>query len=289
VERFFGLMTELPPGLSFRLSRLFHHLDSQIDKLSIDIEHATSVKPSYNDSVFIISLQLDKLNANMDKARSIVLDLEKSTNATSSPPLLSQSFRSSSPLSQDNSWVVTQHRQHLKQLNDRMHVVQRTVRTVREQENELYKQYIAQQHLQQQEVIADEVQSQSTLKQRRPSMVNERETSSTSVGKNMSVESKLAVQRNTQESLSNEILSMVQTMRRNALTFGEKIARDNNLVESTSNALNKSAANMNKVEGRLSTYHKMTAIGWRFYILAVVFLFVSLVMGMTIIRLFPKW
>jgi hypothetical protein len=91
-----------------------------------------------------------------------------------------------------------------------------------------------------------------------------------------------------QESLSTEILGFASTLKANAIKMGEKLAADTKLVESAGEALEKVVGGVEKTSTQLNKYTKSDALGWRFYILAVLGVFLSLVFGMTIVWIFPK-
>lgn len=105
----------------------------------------------------------------------------------------------------------------------------------------------------------------------------------------LSMEDKLSIDRNTQESISSDLLAMVSTIKQNALKFNEKMTADEDVLKNTSDALHQTSSNMDKVGSRLSKYRSSTAIGWWFYIFSALFLIVAIIAGMIIIRLFPKW
>lgn len=261
-----------------QLLQLFKNLDSEVNQL----EYITKKEPekdediTYNNDVFIASLELEKLNVTMDKARSILLELEASTSSPNNSPSASTNsllMRSSSP--KINNTQTGPLRTHLKTLNSRIQHIGQTIRAIQLQETNLYND--EQRRKQQQEQQGKE-KDVSSFKHRNISHNND-----------SSLDQKLSVQKNTQETLSTEILDMVSTMKSNALKFADKITEDNNVVSSTSEALHKSSGNMNKVGNKLSTWQKSSALGYRFYIFAGLFLFLSLVIGMTLVQLFPKW
>ncbi|KAA8898676.1 hypothetical protein TRICI_006493 [Trichomonascus ciferrii] len=256
-----------------QLLQLFKHIDEETAHLE-DVTKDVSVQKaggSYNHDVFIASLELDKLNINMDRARSILLDIESAASPGESPSASTASLLRTANASSKTSML----RGHLKSLNDRLQRIGQTVRAVQVGEARAYD---------------DE---QTKLHHRRTSSLTAASLKEKSVddaqGHSSSMDQKLSVQRNTQETLSSEILDMVSTMKNNALRFADKIAQDNNVIQSTSDALHKSSGSMNKVGSRLSSWQKSSALGYKFYILSALFLFLALVLGMTFVRLFPKW
>lgn len=106
---------------------------------------------------------------------------------------------------------------------------------------------------------------------------------------NLSMEDKLSIDRNTQDSISSDLLAMVSTIKQNAMKFNEKMTADEDVLRNTSEALHQTSSNMDKVGSRLSKYRSSTAIGWWFYIFSVLFLIIAIIAGMIIIRIFPKW
>lgn len=108
-------------------------------------------------------------------------------------------------------------------------------------------------------------------------------------GKAMTDEDKVLVQQDIQESLATDILSLVATMKSNAIKFRDSMATDTKVLSETSDALEQSATSMGVVGKKMSSYRKSAAIGWMFYFWASLGIFVAVVAAMAIIRLFPKW
>lgn len=100
---------------------------------------------------------------------------------------------------------------------------------------------------------------------------------------------KVQIQSQTQDSIAADILSLVRQLRSDAVSFSERLVVDTDVVAGTAATLEKSAGVMGRVGGRLGEYQRSTAIGWWFYIWAVVFLVAAIVGSMIVIRLFPKW
>lgn len=114
-------------------------------------------------------------------------------------------------------------------------------------------------------------------------------SSKTDEKKALSDEDKVRLQQNTQESIAGDILSLVATIKENALRFQESITHDTAVLNDTAESLEKSSGLMGNVGSRLNKYHKSTAIGWWFYIWATLGMIAAVVIGMLIIQLFPKW
>ncbi|CAN6630182.1 protein transport protein Use1p [Trichomonascus vanleenenianus] len=244
-------------SINSQLDQLFRSLENTTSTLETDLGATENQKYSHN--AFIASLELNKLGINVDHARGLLLQLESHSHHTPS----NRSYRS-----------------RLKHLNDRIQRLGHDLREIERKEQEQAKKDLEELNHQQDASLVSE------LKQRRPSHVQQGDRG---ISSGLSMESKLAVQQTTQEEMSHDILGLVQKMKQNAITFAEKVAQDAGVVESTSQALGSSSTNMTKVGSKLSRYHSTTALGWRFYIMAIAFMVIALVFGMVIIRLFPKW
>lgn len=251
---------------TFRLERLLKSIDESTSK--VEALEPGSSKP-FDPKVFVVSLELDKISANIDQARSILLDLE-AANTTSS---------------------LSSQRAQLKALNGRIQKIQHTVRVARNRDESSFKQH-------QEEEQAKRRQSTSSgsshLKHRsstsisHPSGEPSGEKRDASVGESSGLEEKLSVHRTTQEAVSSEILDMVSKIKENAIKFADKVAQDRDIVQTTSDALHKSAGSMDKVGSRLNSWQATSAIGWKFYIYAALFLVLSVIMGLFLVHL-PKW
>jgi hypothetical protein len=254
----------------------------------------------YNDQNFITSLQLHRLSITMDEARSILIDLEQQerheSRSTSgigtSLEAVRELKRTPSPVSVARS-LFAPARKRLKSLNDRLQVIEYTVERQRRAEKTAFQDELKhKEHTQQLGSISNDVKS--TLTHRRqssgdgdPSLLEHHKKSNELRGE-MTMEEKLAVQGSVQESLSTEILGFASTLKANAIKMGEKLAADTKLVESAGEALEKVVGGVEKTSTQLNKYTKSDALGWRFYILAVLGVFLSLVFGMTIVWIFPK-
>lgn len=100
---------------------------------------------------------------------------------------------------------------------------------------------------------------------------------------------KLDVNSFEQENLSSELVDMAATIKKNALKFQRKLDADSDLVGTTTDAIQRTAGSMTSVGARLQQYRKGSQLGWMFYILSALFIFVSLFVGMALIQLFGKW
>lgn len=89
--------------------------------------------------------------------------------------------------------------------------------------------------------------------------------------------------------LSTDILSLVRTLKQDALSFSEKLAADANVLEGTARSLERSSGAMGRVGSRLGEYRRTAALGWWFYVMAILGIVGAVVGGMIIIKLFPKW
>lgn len=105
----------------------------------------------------------------------------------------------------------------------------------------------------------------------------------------LSDEDKVMLQQNSQDSIASEVLGLVAVMKANAIKFRDSLSTDTQVLNDASEALEKSSGVMGVVGSKMNNYRRSTAIGWWFYIWATLGIFVAVVVGMTIIRLFPKW
>ncbi|KAK9451395.1 uncharacterized protein V1518DRAFT_8791 [Limtongia smithiae] len=103
------------------------------------------------------------------------------------------------------------------------------------------------------------------------------------------LEDRLEYHRQQQESLSTALLAQTALLKRNALALGNKLESDKDVVTNAMNALDKNVDNMKRTGGRLAQYRETNAIGWRFYIVSAVVMFLSMLMALIIIKLLPKW
>lgn len=100
---------------------------------------------------------------------------------------------------------------------------------------------------------------------------------------------KLHLNHTLHSTLSNDILSLVRTLKQDALSFSEKLAADANVLDSTARSLERSSGAMGRVGSRLGEYRRTSALGWWFYVVAVLGIVAAVIGGMIIIKLFPKW
>lgn len=100
---------------------------------------------------------------------------------------------------------------------------------------------------------------------------------------------KMEVNQDMHNELSEDLVAMVQKIRANAEKFNEKLEADKSVVDAAADALQNAGSNMSNVGQRLSKYRKSSALGWKFYIMAVLGIIGSLMLGMMLIHLFPKF
>ncbi|KAK9389714.1 hypothetical protein V1515DRAFT_594277 [Lipomyces mesembrius] len=103
------------------------------------------------------------------------------------------------------------------------------------------------------------------------------------------LESRLDYHRQQQDSISASLLAQTQILKRNAVALGEKLDVDKDVVNNAAAALDRNVDNMKRTGGRLTQYRQLSAIGWRFYIVSALVMFVSVLMGLIVIKLLPKW
>ncbi|KAK9243357.1 hypothetical protein V1506DRAFT_544728 [Lipomyces tetrasporus] len=103
------------------------------------------------------------------------------------------------------------------------------------------------------------------------------------------LESRLEYHRQQQDSMSTSLLAQTQALKRNALALGTKLDADQDVVNNAAAALDRNVDNMKRTDGRLTQYRQLSAIGWRFYIVSALVMFVSVVVGLIVIKVLPKW
>lgn len=109
------------------------------------------------------------------------------------------------------------------------------------------------------------------------------------ISQDATLQTKLRVDENEQDDIANDVLSLVRRMKQNAVDMNQKLSRDDAIVKDTAAALESSSTKMGSVGQKMNDYQRTTAIGYFFYIKAVVFMVVAVAGGMIVIRLFPKW
>lgn len=108
--------------------------------------------------------------------------------------------------------------------------------------------------------------------------------------KELTFDNKMSLQANTQESLSADILSLVTRIKSDAVAFSASLATDKDRLDSAVSAVERAAEGMGKVGERMGLYRRgSNLMGWWFYGGATLFLVLAVVIGMLIVRLFPKW
>jgi hypothetical protein len=108
--------------------------------------------------------------------------------------------------------------------------------------------------------------------------------------KELTFDNKMSLQANTQESLSADILSLVTRIKSDAVAFSASLAADKDRLDSAVSAVERAAEGMGKVGERMGLYRRgSNLMGWWFYGGATLFLVLAVVIGMLIVRLFPKW
>lgn len=110
------------------------------------------------------------------------------------------------------------------------------------------------------------------------------------ITKQLTFDNKMSLQAHTQESLSADILSLVTRIKSDAIAFSAALAADKDRLDSAVSAVEKAAEGMGKVGERMGLYRRgSNLMGWWFYGGATLFLVLAVVIGMLIVRLFPKW
>ncbi|KAK9472731.1 uncharacterized protein V1510DRAFT_394300 [Dipodascopsis tothii] len=103
------------------------------------------------------------------------------------------------------------------------------------------------------------------------------------------LEERLDLHRDMQSDLAASLLQHTQQLKSNAITLGEKLATDKDVVDNAGRALEKNVTGMKRTEDRLKDYRNLRSVGLKFYALAVVVVFVSLFVGILVTKILPKW
>ncbi|KAK9433716.1 hypothetical protein V1505DRAFT_361919 [Lipomyces doorenjongii] len=139
------------------------------------------------------------------------------------------------------------------------------------------------------ELPADDVDMLSTPAATPIATTNKSEAFAIPTGTPTTLESRLDYHRQQQDSISASLLAQTQILKRNAVALGEKLDVDKDVVNNAAAALDRNVDNMKRTGGRLTQYRQLSAIGWRFYIVSALVMFVSVLMGLIVIKLLPKW
>lgn len=91
--------------------------------------------------------------------------------------------------------------------------------------------------------------------------------------------------RETQQTISDDLLTMAQTLRKSQEAFGQAIGADNDLIDKTGEALNRNADKMKNTGGRLSQYTRKSSWSWMYTYLAILIAFVSFLVTIGLIRI----
>ncbi|KAK9315855.1 hypothetical protein V1522DRAFT_404814 [Lipomyces starkeyi] len=139
------------------------------------------------------------------------------------------------------------------------------------------------------ELPADDVDMLSTPSATPIATTNKSEALAIPTGTPTTLESRLDYHRQQQDSISASLLAQTQILKRNAVALGEKLDVDKDVVNNATAALDRNVDNMKRTGGRLTQYRQLSAIGWRFYIVSALVMFVSVIVGLMVIKLLPKW
>ncbi|KAK9482854.1 hypothetical protein V1527DRAFT_474984 [Lipomyces starkeyi] len=139
------------------------------------------------------------------------------------------------------------------------------------------------------ELPADDVDMLSTPSATPIATSNKSEAFAIPTGTPTTLESRLDYHRQQQDSISASLLAQTQILKRNAVALGEKLDVDKDVVNNATAALDRNVDNMKRTGGRLTQYRQLSAIGWRFYIVSALVMFVSVIVGLMVTKLLPKW
>lgn len=90
--------------------------------------------------------------------------------------------------------------------------------------------------------------------------------------------------REAQGDLSEQLLTMAQTLRVSQQKFGESIVADNDLIAQTGEALERNSGKMQQTGGRLSKYSKKSSWSWVYTYLAILVAISAFLVTIGIIR-----
>ena len=91
--------------------------------------------------------------------------------------------------------------------------------------------------------------------------------------------------RETQEHISDDLLSMAQALKENQTKFGNAVAADNELIEKTGEALQINSGRMKQTGGRLSKYSRKNSWSWMYTYLAILVALVAFLITTGLIRI----
>lgn len=259
-----------------------------------DLFAATIIKPKRtDDDWFLASAELTKLSKNTDLARNVVISLQQRERLQSSKSQLSGSSATSNTMMPVTASPVPALRARLAEVSAKASEAETLVRAHLSDERERARVLKRQQHQQQFDVTShpgssplSPTSTTSTTSTTKPASSP---SSSTEKGNPLSLDQKLTIQQSTQDTLSTDILKLVRTIKADAISFSEKLALDTAVMEGAAGSLERSSGVMGRVGSKLNEYQRSTAIGWWFYIMAVVFLVAAVSGSMIVIRIFPKW
>lgn len=245
------------------------HLNQLLRSLEIEsrqLYDAVST-PSKNDSIYsdpakitIMTMRLDKVMANMDHTRSVILDLESDQQA------------------KHNHSEIQGYRNSLKTSNEYVQDVQQILRLRKVEANAMHKSTSTD------GTATSETKPESSQVRQRKNVASANPAKVT-LSRKYDLSEKLASHQDTQDSLLHDISGFIANIKKNATLLGDKMSQDQDIVESAASALNKSSDTMAKTGGRLTKYRSDTAIGFWFYIYAAIFIAVAAIVGAVIVKI----
>lgn len=236
-----------------QLQQLIHSLDVESTAL---LNHVRDEIPDSSSHVHTITVQLNKLLANMDYVRSLILDLESSSTKHNA------------------NLEVVEYRNNLKKANGLVQDIQQLVRVRKAAAAAA----ASASHKPEQTNFQDSPQ----VRQRKPVSTPPEKIK---LSRKYDLSEKLASHQDSQDSLLGEVSGFIANIRKNALLLSEKLSQDQDIVENAATALGKSSETMSKTGGRLSKYRSTTAIGMWFYIYAAIFIAVVAIIGGVVVKI----
>ncbi|ODQ67171.1 hypothetical protein NADFUDRAFT_81743 [Nadsonia fulvescens var. elongata DSM 6958] len=237
----------------------------------------TSLMDDVADEAFLISLERSRINHNLDYSRKMLV-IASDDNSHQSSPASNRIASITTALShiKEVSYPILEHE---KQTYEELRELKEKIIYEKEQ--------IAGKHLSPSFNLEEDGDEDFTgAKSQIPADVTYNHNPSEAVS---TFHDKMAQDQTEQDQLAASVLAMTQRLKENAKKLNVLIEEDSDILKTTSNSLNKVVGSLDKVSSRLDKYYNITSLGWWFYIWAFLGIFLALVVGMVLIRLFPKF
>ncbi|KAK9368673.1 hypothetical protein V1509DRAFT_622414 [Lipomyces kononenkoae] len=293
------------PGLIIIISRFtmsLKDLSALIERLTRDVEAlepASSTLCASGDSIFAVddalnlckyTIQRNILSSNLEYARKLLGQIDKTAQAGGIGGV-----RDPNDLQADAKAMILAERRRIRNLQDKLQLFDGILSQGMDELKitlERRKSPVPGKPLQpvaqtEAKLAADDLDMLSTPSAIPRSSISE--PFSIPTGTPTTLESRLDYHRQQQDSISASLLAQTQVLKRNAVALGEKLDVDKDVVNNAAAALDRNVDNMKRTGGRLTEYRQLSAIGWRFYIVSALVMFVSVILGLIVIKLLPKW